>query len=254
MENKPDNMIFKTKIYELIRIITFPFMPALLGVVRKDVKTLIHGMKTSPKILDVGGRKSPYTIGLPISITLLDVPRETELQKNLNLGITDQELLNIKKTRSNISELILEDMTETSLKSESFDAVICVEVIEHVDKDLLFVENIHKVIKPGGWAYFTTPNGDYIKNVLPNYNPDHKRHYEKKQLEQLLLTYFNKVEIRYAVKTGKYRRMGLPGYTLKRPIRTLKSIFGNFVNKLQSKGLSNSSKGTAHLIAIGYKD
>jgi len=242
------------KIYEVVRFYTFPFMPALMGVVRKDIKRLLKRISPNPEILDVGGRKSPYSIGLPIRLSLLDIPRETDVQKKLNLGVTDDILRILKKSRSNIADLILEDMTNTSLKAESYDAVICVEVIEHVENDTKFVENIHKVVKRGGWAYFTTPNGDYIRNVPPNFNPDHKRHYEKKQLEKLLLVYFDRVDVWYAVKTGKFRRMGLPGYTLKRPFKTIKSIIGNIINRYQSKGLNNISKGTAHLIAVGYKN
>jgi hypothetical protein len=58
-------------------------------------------------------------------------------------------------------------------------------------------------------GYFTTPNGDYVKNEPPNYNPDHLRHYRREQLEQLLARHFARVRVVYGVRTGVHRRAGL---------------------------------------------
>jgi hypothetical protein len=119
--------------------------------------------------------------------------------------------------------------------------------------DDVFVNNIAKVIKKGGWAYFTTPNGDYIKNEGPNKNPDHVKHYTRVELQTLLEKYFDTVDVHYAVKTGKYRVRGLRSYSWRRPWRTFNSIFSNIINRFQSQGVDNTPKETAHLIAIGYK-
>src|SRR5690606_6609396 len=102
-------------------------------------------------------------------------------------------------------------------------AVVCIEVIEHVQADDVFIENIAKVIATGGWAYFTTPNGDYIKNEGPNKNPDHVKHYTRLELQTLLEKYFDTVDVHYGVKTGKYRVKGLRSYSIKKPIQTLQS-------------------------------
>jgi 2-polyprenyl-3-methyl-5-hydroxy-6-metoxy-1,4-benzoquinol methylase len=144
-------------------------------------------------------------------------------------------------------------MTASTLPDAAYDAVVCIEVIEHVETDDVFVKNIAKVIKKGGWAYFTTPNGDYIKNEGPGKNPDHVRHYTRKELQTLLEKYFTTADVHYGVKTGKYRVQGLKSYSLKRPIGTLNSIYSNIINRMQSKGVENTSRETAHLIAIGYK-
>ncbi|MBX2963390.1 MAG: class I SAM-dependent methyltransferase [Cyclobacteriaceae bacterium] len=236
-------------VYEWMRWLTFPTMPSLLVTVRKDMLTLLGGANGKIRILDVGGRKSPYTIGIPAQVTIMDIPRETDVQQELNLGMSDQIAGWIKKNRSNVEGIRIEDMTRTTLNENVYDAVVSVEVIEHVPDDDAFVKNIAKVIRPGGWAYFTTPNGDYIKNEPPNYNPDHVRHYTKQQLEQLLEKYFNQVEVRYAVKTGKYRAWGRSAYQFRRPVRTIKSLIGNFINRIESKGVADQATGTAHLIA-----
>ncbi len=241
--------------YEFMRWLTFPVMPTHLVTVRNDIKQLLklHSNTSRPSVLDVGGRKSPYTVNLPVDITLLDVPQEEGTREALNLGFTDHILSSIQKKRSNISDVVIQDMTKSQLDDESYDAVICIEVIEHVVEDDVFVKNISKVIKKGGWAYFTTPNGDYIKNEGPNKNPDHVRHYTKDELERLLKKYFTKVDVHYAVKTGKYRVQGLKSYKHSNPIGIIKTMVSNVINRAQSSDVKTSSQNTAHLIAIGYR-
>lgn len=242
--------------YEFMRWVTFPLMPTHLLTVRNDIKQLLKLNDKKNKrisVLDVGGRKSPYTINLPAEVTLLDVPQESGTREELHLGFTDNILSTIQKKRSNISDVIIQDMTKSTLNEASYDAVVCVEVIEHVEQDDIFVKNIAKVIKTGGWAYFTTPNGDYIKNEGPGKNPDHVRHYTKKQLQDVLEKYFDKVEVRYAVSTGKYRVWGLKSFKKSNPLTIFRSITGNIINRFQSKGVANRPMKTAHLVAVGYK-
>ena len=241
--------------YEFMRWATFSIMPTHLVTVRNDIKRLIKSHKkgnSKMSILDVGGRKSPYTINLPADITLLDVPQESGTREELNLGFTNDILTTIQKKRSNIKDVVIQDMTKSTLADASYDAVVCIEVIEHVEEDDIFIKNIAKVIGKGGWAYFTTPNGDYIKNDGPGKNPDHVRHYTKLELQTLLEKYFDTVDVHYGVKTGKHRVQGLRSYSLKNPVRTLKSIYSNIINRSQSKNVANSPIKTAHLIAIGY--
>ncbi len=208
-------------------------------------------MAASPVILDVGGRKSPYTIGLPARVNIIDLPRSTELQSKLNLGVSADILRQLKSTRSNIDDVILGDMTDSGLPSDFYDIVVSVEVLEHVEHDDKFVSEVRRVLKPGGRFIMTTPNGDFVEN----HNPDHKRHYKRSQLTELLNRYFEKVDVEYAISGGYFRKLGLRSWSPTRPIWTMSSIMGNLVNSAQSnrKGIREQAVGTHHLIACSVK-
>jgi SAM-dependent methyltransferase len=239
------------KMYEIGRLLAEPVLPPIYKHVRARLRQLQSKATRPISILDVGGRKSPYTIGLNAQITVIDLPRESEIQQSLNLGVTQKMAGELKTRRSNLSEVILGDMTNSDLSDASFDVVVSVEVLEHVEEDDRFVSEVSRVLKPGGTFLMTTPNGDWVVNR----NPDHKRHYRKDQLSQLLNAHFNDVSIDYAIAGGKFRKMGLKSWELGNPSSIGLSIVGNIVNSIQSssRSLRHSAHGTHHLIAVARK-
>lgn len=78
------------------------------------------------------------------------------------------------------------------VKSDTYDIIISFQVIEHIKNDKLFLEEIHRVLKPGGKALLTTPN---IKKTLTR-NPWHIREYTAEQLTRLAGQVFSKVEMK----------------------------------------------------------
>ncbi|MEM9326069.1 MAG: class I SAM-dependent methyltransferase [Bacteroidota bacterium] len=76
--------------------------------------------------------------------------------------------------------------------NESFDSIVSFQVIEHVKKDELFLEEIHRLLRPGGVALLTTPN---IKMTLTR-NPWHIREYTADQLEAMARKYFENVDMK----------------------------------------------------------
>ncbi len=75
------------------------------------------------------------------------------------------------------------------LADNSYDVVISFQVIEHIEKDLEYLKEIFRVLKPGGKALLTTPN---IKMSLSR-NPWHIREYTADQLNTQVKNVFNKV-------------------------------------------------------------
>jgi SAM-dependent methyltransferase len=237
--------------YELARRSVELFLPPLYSKVRAQLIKETKDRTAEVSILDVGGRKSPYTIGVPARITIIDLPRSTEIQNQLRLGINADIERDLKVRRSNIDRVILGDMTRSGLPKGSFDLIVSVEVLEHVVEDEMFVSEVSRVLKPGGRFIMTTPNGDYVENK----NPDHKRHYKKQQLQTLLKRYFEEVEIEYAIAGGYYRKLGLRSWSVRKPARTFMSALGNVVNSIQSAQprISDAAVGTHHLFAIARK-
>ena len=238
--------------YEIARRGVEPLLPPLYGKVRKQLIRELGPERTSKKLLDVGGRKSPYTIGLPARVTIIDLPRESEVQKELNLGVNDQIVAKIKSRRSNVENVIFGDMTRSDIASEAFDMVVSVEVIEHVDDDERFVSEVSRVLVPGGKFIMTTPNGDFVKNT----NPDHKRHYRREQLTELLARHFADVNVEYAIAGGPHRARGLRSWEVRRPLQTLSSVLGNVVNSVQSTAneIGERPFNTHHLFAVAQKE
>jgi len=74
---------------------------------------------------------------------------------------------------------------------QSFDSIISFQVIEHIKDDKTYLEEIARVLKPGGVALLTTPN---IKMSLSR-NPWHIREYTATQLTDLCSNYFSNVRM-----------------------------------------------------------
>lgn len=220
-------------------------MPPLYGEVRSLLRDLVP---PGSSLLDVGGRKSWYTSGLPVTVTISDLPREAEIQHELNLGMTTQIESHIRSKRSNVAEVILDDMSATQIEPDSFDAIVSVEVIEHVDDDFAFVENLARTVRPNGPVILTTPNGD--RNPIPT--GDHRRHYRKAQLEDLLRQSFDEVRVQYAVAATSARMMGLNSVNPRRPARAIGVMSANVRNRRESgqPTVRVSPAGSAHLIAV----
>lgn len=49
------------------------------------------------------------------------------------------------------------DVTAIPAESCNFDVVLCIHVLEHVENDRKAIEEIHRVLKPGGWALISVP-------------------------------------------------------------------------------------------------
>lgn len=78
----------------------------------------------------------------------------------------------------------------SSFADNTFDTVTTFQVIEHIEEDQLFVDEIYRVLKPGGKLIISTPN---IRMSLTR-NPWHVREYTHTQFNQLLGKKFKQIQ------------------------------------------------------------
>jgi 2-polyprenyl-3-methyl-5-hydroxy-6-metoxy-1,4-benzoquinol methylase len=78
------------------------------------------------------------------------------------------------------------------LKSNTYDVVLSFQVIEHIQNDKLFLEEIYRVLKPGGIALITTPN----RKMSLSRNPWHVREYLPMELKALSEKIFKDVTMK----------------------------------------------------------
>lgn len=77
----------------------------------------------------------------------------------------------------------------TNIADNSFDFVVTFQVIEHIQNDNLYVQEIARVLKPGGKLIVTTPN----RHTSLSRNPWHIREYKPNELLTLLKKNFKAV-------------------------------------------------------------
>lgn len=231
-------------LYRSARLFDHPLYQRVFGA----LSDLEHNSSVPLNLLDVGGRRSNYTIGLSSRVSITDIPRVTELQHSLDLGMTEAIRGKVIARRSNVIDYIIDDMTCTKLPEKTFSVVVAVEVLEHVKDDESFVRNVASVLKPGGTFVMTTPNGDFI----PVPYPDHQRHYRKNQLEQLLSRHFPSVDVHYCVNEGKLIHWGVYRPSFQAPIRSIVALISLFLCNLgEVAGFGGKGpKNKRHLIAV----
>jgi 2-polyprenyl-3-methyl-5-hydroxy-6-metoxy-1,4-benzoquinol methylase len=78
------------------------------------------------------------------------------------------------------------------LADNAYDFVASFQVIEHIRNDKLFLQEIHRVLKPGGTAMITTPN----RKMSLTRNPWHIREYLPAELTALASQVFSSVTMK----------------------------------------------------------
>ncbi len=248
-------------LYEGFYQLTLPVRPVLHVLVRRRLREALARLDAARasgaeprRILDVGGRRSPYTVGLPARVTVADLPRETEQQHTDGHGLTAEMKDLVERRRSNVEAVVFDDMTRSQLPAASFDVVVSVEVLEHVRDDAAFVRGVHRVLRSGGTFVMSTPNGDHPGRAEPDGVRDF-RFYHREQLRELLASVFDEVEVVYATPVGRWFTAGLAAWSPRAPVRTLRGMLGNLVNQIEDgrPGVREQAVGTRQLIAVARK-
>ena len=102
------------------------------------------------------------------------------------------EISDVLKKKNKITFIQSEVPPLKGIEDNSVDFVVTFQVIEHIEEDEMFLQEIHRVLKPGGKVILTTPN---IMMSLTR-NPWHTREYTPEQMSQVLKTSFDNFELK----------------------------------------------------------
>jgi SAM-dependent methyltransferase len=64
---------------------------------------------------------------------------------------------------------------------EEYDLVAALDVIEHIHEDQLVLNNLHRALKPGGWALISVPQHEWLWSAVDEYSC-HVRRYRRTDL------------------------------------------------------------------------
>jgi ubiquinone/menaquinone biosynthesis C-methylase UbiE len=90
------------------------------------------------------------------------------------------------------AELVEGDVRELPFPSDSFDVVVCFEVIEHVEQQDRVLDELRRVLRPGGTLLISSPN----RAVYAPGNPHHVHEYLPDELREALERRFAHVTLR----------------------------------------------------------
>jgi SAM-dependent methyltransferase len=96
------------------------------------------------------------------------------------------------------------------LEDEDLDTVVCVNVLEHLDRPDVAVEGFHRVLRPGGRALILVPAGQNLYSAMDE-AIQHRKRYDRDDLVELLEGAGFEVE-----RLEPFNRLGVVGWSVNR--------------------------------------
>jgi len=93
-----------------------------------------------------------------------------------------KSLKNLKYTTADLLSPIADvkmDIREMPFDDNSYDALICNHVLEHIDDELKATKEIYRVLKPGGWAILQVPLDTALDETFEDYSITSPKEREK---------------------------------------------------------------------------
>lgn len=94
----------------------------------------------------------------------------------------------------NLNYLIM-DGCSLGFKDNSFDVVVSLEVIEHLEDQDKLLSEVRRVLKDDGVTIISTPNKEIIKIDGTPPNPSHIKELSLKEFKKILNKYFKRIEL-----------------------------------------------------------
>lgn len=100
-------------------------------------------------------------------------------------------LANIKELHPDVKTINNKIPPLDQIDNDTFDFIISFQVIEHIKNYELYLQEIHRVLKPGGKAYISTPNK--IHTIARN--PWHYKEFSEDEMKTVAEKYFQEATI-----------------------------------------------------------
>ncbi|MDX8385526.1 MAG: bifunctional 2-polyprenyl-6-hydroxyphenol methylase/3-demethylubiquinol 3-O-methyltransferase UbiG [Gallionella sp.] len=148
-----------------------------------------HAGLKGKTVLDVGcggGILSESMAGLGANVTGIDLAEKSLQVAKLHLLESGQKV--------DYQKIAVEELAES--QPASFDIITCLEMLEHVPDPTSIISACAKLVKPGGWVFFSTLNrnpksylfavigAEYILNLLPKGTHDYAKFIKPSELAQ----------------------------------------------------------------------
>jgi 2-polyprenyl-3-methyl-5-hydroxy-6-metoxy-1,4-benzoquinol methylase len=140
-------------------------------------------------------------------------------------------------------------LVETFGEPETFDAVVFLQTIEHVQDPAAVLEHFRALLAPGGVAYVSTPN---LLTLAPlgaekSDNPWHLREYRAHEFQQLCRSVFEQAEVFGVFHARKLRlhevALGWGWDTLHAKLRITKPFYDRFTPAITSRDFTLRTGG-----------
>lgn len=149
------------------------------------------------RVLEIGAGIGNLTANL--------VPRKEYWASDVNPHYLEK-LKKMQQTRPYLQVQYTDAMAGETYPAESFDSVICLNVVEHLDDDVAALKNIRGTLNRNGRAIILVPNGPGLYGSLDKVLGHHRRYTEAQLAEACGRAGF-RVE-----KVLKFNRIGAPGW------------------------------------------
>jgi predicted SAM-dependent methyltransferase len=102
-----------------------------------------------------------------LNIRLLNIAPDYAIQSKL------RKLKNINYTSIDLnSDLAIEkqDLTKLNITDNSYDAILCYHVLEHIIDDKKAMKELYRILKPGGWAIIQSPFEKNLEKTFEDFS------------------------------------------------------------------------------------
>lgn len=166
------------------------------------------------------------------------------VKKMVGIEISENDLKTAKENIVNEKvRFKVGNATDLPFKDESFDTVVCWDVIEHIPKnteDLMF-ENVNRALKPKSIFYLSAPYNSFVSKISdPSWWLIGHRHYSREELVQFGKN--NNFDILQTEVKGKwYNLLGILDMYFSKWVLKRRPIFNDFLNGLIDKEYGEES-------------